>query len=82
MDPKIFLKAPWAPTYTNFEGERLPKKKEIFNLKRFLACFFFKILPVAQKFGPKQGLFSALGELGKPIWSTLQKKVDKTSKVF
>ena len=26
-DPKIFLKAPLAPIYTNFEGERAPKKK-------------------------------------------------------
>ena len=25
-DPKIFLKAPLAPIYTNFEGERAPKK--------------------------------------------------------
>ena len=27
-DPKIFLKAPWAPVYTNFEGERAPKKND------------------------------------------------------
>ena len=25
-DPKIFLKTPSAPIYTNFEGERAPKK--------------------------------------------------------
>ena len=29
-DPKIFLKAPWAPIYTKFEGERAPKKNAIF----------------------------------------------------
>ena len=29
-DPKIFLKAPLAPIYTNFEGERAPKKNAIF----------------------------------------------------
>ena len=29
-DPKIFLKAPLAPIYTNFEGEREPKKTQIF----------------------------------------------------
>ena len=29
-DPKIFLKAPWAPIYTNFEGERAPKKRDFF----------------------------------------------------
>ena len=36
-DPKIFLKAPWAPIYTNFEEERAPKKKQFFLSK------FFKI---------------------------------------
>ena len=29
-DPKIFLKAPLAPIYTNFEGERAPKKRDFF----------------------------------------------------
>ena len=29
-DPKIFLKAPWAPIYTNFEGGRAPKKTRFF----------------------------------------------------
>ena len=29
-DPKIFLKAPLAPIYTNFEGERAPKKTKFF----------------------------------------------------
>ena len=29
-DPKIFLKAPWAPIFTNFEGERAPKKTRFF----------------------------------------------------
>ena len=29
-DPIIFLKAPWAPIYTNFEGERAPKKTDFF----------------------------------------------------
>ena len=29
-DPKIFLKAPLAPIYTNFEGERAPKKNAFF----------------------------------------------------
>ena len=28
--PKIFLKAPLAPIYTNFEGERAPKKTRSF----------------------------------------------------
>ena len=29
-DPKIFLKAPSAPIYTNFEGDRAPKKSDFF----------------------------------------------------
>ena len=29
-DPKIFLKAPLAPIYTNFEGDRAPKKRDFF----------------------------------------------------
>ena len=36
-DAKIFLKAPWAPIHTNFEGERAPKKK-----RDFLSKFFKK----------------------------------------
>ena len=42
-DPKVFLRAPMAPIYTNFEGERAPKKTR----------FFFKIF---QKV-PKNGSF-------------------------
>ena len=37
-DPKIFLKAPLAPIYTNLEGERAPKKNEIFLSKFFKKC--------------------------------------------
>ena len=48
-DPKIFLKAPLAPIYTNFEGERAPEKKRDFlskffkkcPKKGFFDCFFF-----------------------------------------
>ena len=54
-DPKIFLKAPSAPIYTNFEGERAPKKRDFFvkifqKLPKngFFDCFF-KNLPAAQK---------------------------------
>ena len=28
---KIFLKAPLAPIYTSFEGERAPKKRDFFR---------------------------------------------------
>ena len=56
-DPKIFLRAPSAPIYTNFEGERAPKKNAIFwstffkkcPKTAFLTVFFFKKLPAAQK---------------------------------
>ena len=37
-DPKIFLKAPLAPIYTNFEGERAPKKNTIFLSTFFKKC--------------------------------------------
>ena len=47
-DPKIFLKAPWAPIHTNFEGERalflLFFSKYVLVLRGertpFSACFF------------------------------------------
>ena len=59
-DPKIFLKAPLAPIYTNFERERAPKKNAIFLSKFFKKCpktaffdCFFKNLPPAQKILPK-----------------------------
>ena len=37
-DPKIFLKAPLAPIYTNFEGERASKKTRFFLSKLFKKC--------------------------------------------
>ena len=46
-DPKIFLKAPSAPIYTNFEGERAPKKRN------FFAKIFQKV--------PKNGFFDKIG---------------------
>ena len=38
-DPKIFLKAPWAPIYTNFEGERAPKNSDFFVKTAFSTVF-------------------------------------------
>ena len=60
---------------TRFFYQNFPKSAE----KRLFLAWFSKVLPAAQKFRPKQGLclFSALGELGKSIWSTPKKKVDK-----
>ena len=49
--------------------KKVPKNAFFFKV---LACFF-KLLPVAQKFWANQCLFSALGELGESIWSTLKK---------
>ena len=75
-DPKIFLKAPLAPIYTNFEGERAPKKTRFFVKifqkvpKNGFFDYFFKNLPAAHKILPKYGQNSALGELEKSIWST------------
>ena len=54
-DLRIFLKAPSALIYTNFEGERALKKNAIFLSKFFKKCpktaflTFFKNLPAAQK---------------------------------
>ena len=87
MNPKTFLKAPLAPTYTNFEGERAPEKcKLLVNIFQkvlknvFLANFFTRLL-AAQKTRPKQGFFSALGELEKSIWST-KKESTEFLKIF
>ena len=75
-DPKIFLKAPSAPIYTNFEGERAPKKRN-FLPKFFKKCpktafltVFSKICLRRRKFCQNKGKNSALGELEKSIWST------------
>ena len=65
-DPKNFLKqAPWAPKYISFEGGARAEKAQFFGQhfqkvpkNAFFGLFFFlQILPVAQKFWPKQGLF-------------------------
>ena len=75
FDPKIFQKAPLAPTYTIFEGERAPKNAFFVKFLQkvpkngFFDLFFHK-LPSAEKIWPKKRLFSVLGELEKSIWST------------
>ena len=38
IDPKIFLKTPLAPIYTNFDGESAPKKNAIFLSTFFKKC--------------------------------------------
>ena len=71
--------APLAPIYTYFKGERAPKKRnflvKIFQKvpkNAFLACFF-KILPAAQKFGPKHGLLSD--------WESSENLFDRPKKI-
>ena len=58
-ESEIFQKTPSAPIYTNFEGERAPKKTLFFSSKfsksaqKRLFYVFFKILPASQKILPK-----------------------------
>ena len=60
-DPKTFLKAPLAPQYILIlRGERTPKKQK----------FWPNFGGAESLVWPTKELFSALGELGKPIWST------------
>ena len=87
MDPKSFFKAPLVPMYTNFEGVARAEKRNFLvkNFQKlpknaFFACFFFNILPAAQKLA-RPVFFSPLGELEKSIWST-KKKSTKFSKNF
>ena len=61
-DPRIFLKAPLAPVYTNFEGERAPKKNAIFLSTFFKKCpktafltVFSKICKRRRKFYQNMG---------------------------
>ena len=87
MNPKTFLKAPLAPTYTNFEGERAPEKckllVKIFQkvLKNvFLANFFTRLL-AAQKTRPKQG-FLVLWESSKNQFGRPKKSRPNFLKIF
>ena len=51
---------------TQFFGRNFSKV-----LKNAIFALFFKILPAARKFWPKQCIYSGLGELRKSIWSSL-----------
>ena len=75
-DPKIFLKASLAPIYTNFEGERAPKKTQFFcqNFskivqKRTFWLFFQKFACGAENLA-KVGAKQCFGSAQKSIWST------------
>ena len=87
-DPKIFLKAPLAPIYTNFEGERAPKKRVFFvrNFQKvpkngFFDLFFQKIACGAENLA-KTGYFYCFGRARKNNSVDLIKKLSKLSKVF
>ena len=79
-DPKIFLKAPSAPIYTNFEGERAPKKTQFFcqnfsksAQKRLFWLFFQKFACGAENFA-KIGAKQCFGRARKIDLVDLKKK--------
>ena len=87
-DPKIFLKAPSAPIYTNFEGERAPKNA-IFLSTFFKKCpktaffllFFQKFACGAENFA-KIGAKQCFGRARKINLVDLKKKVVKILENF
>ena len=89
-DLKIFLKAPWAPIYTNFEGERAPKKTRFFCQNFFKKCpktafltVFPKICMRRRKFCQNRGK-SVLWESSKNLFGRpkKKKKVVKIVEIF
>ena len=86
---KVFLKAPLAPIYTDFERGARAKKSIFFcqiitksAQKRVFGHRCFYNLPALQKILAQNGLYSVLGMHGKSIWSTVNKKSTKFSKFF
>ena len=87
-DPKIFLKAPLAPIYTNFEGEHEPKKNAFFLSKFFKKCpktafltVFSKICLRRIKFCQNRGK-TVLWESSKNQFVRPKKKVVKILEKF
>ena len=75
-NPKVFVKSPLAPIFTNFEVQRAPRKTYFFGQvfpknaqNSFFTCCF-KNLPAAQIFVSKKGRYSGSVVLRKSIWST------------
>ena len=71
MDPKIFLKTPSAPTYTNFEGGARAEKKNFFLVQIFkmvpkngIFDLLFQNFASGAEILVQYGLFTALRELG------------------
>ena len=89
-DPKIFLKAPSAPIYTNFEGERAPKKRVFFCLnfpksaqKVLFDLFFFQKIACGAENFAQTGSFYCFGRARKINLIDLKKKrSSKFSKIF
>ena len=80
-DPKIFLKAPLTPLYTNFEGECAPKKTRFFcqnfsksAQKRLFFTVFSKICLRRRKFCKNRGK-TVLWESSKNLFGRPKKKV-------
>ena len=72
-DPKIVLKAPSAPIYTNFEGERAPKKRYFFvkifqkvPKNGFFDCFFKNFRKLSQNRGKTVLWESSKNQFGRP----------------
>ena len=80
-DPKIFLKAPLAPIYTNFEGERAPKKRDfVVNIfqkvsKNGFLTVFSKVCLQGKKFCQNRGK-KVLWESSKNQYGRLKNKLE------
>ena len=89
-DPKIFLKAPWAPIYTNFERERAPKKTRFFcqNFSKkcpktaFLTVFFFSKNCLRRRKFSKNRVKTVLWESSKNQFGRPKKRSSKFWKIF
>ena len=83
-DPKIFLRAPLAQIYTNFEGERAPKTRRKFfkNCPKtvFLNCFS-KFCLRRRKFD-QNIVFLMLEESSESQFGRPKKKVVKIFEIF
>ena len=71
-EPKKFSKAPLVPVYTNFDGERAPKKRDfLVNVfqkmpkKYFFFVFFIQNFACGAQNLAKTGSFEFFGKIGK-----------------
>ena len=78
-DPKIFLKAPLAPMYTNFEGERAPKKNAIFLSNFFKKCPKTDFLTVFSKICLRRTKFSQ-NRVKTALWESSKNQFGRTKK--